>query len=249
MARSRFAFALVALAFSSYAAAQISVEVTPNPAPIGAPITVTVTDSSGVGIQLPSSCTWFDVRQGSQSGPIVGPGGFCAQVIVPVGPNQSFSFGWDQTNSSTGLQVPPGRYWIRTNVFTSTFATINDWFCVDIQDPSEPSMTANGIVQVNNLTTFDVSSPAHPNELYGVLFSFDQNTPLAVPGIIDLCLSAPIFSVGSGTLDGTGFDNSFQFFVPNQSALAFSGFHLQTIIVDQSLNFIDTNALSLTIQP
>jgi hypothetical protein len=59
----------------------------------------------------------------------------------------------------------------------------------------------------------------------------------------------PIVSVWSDALDASGTSTSFSFMVPNQSGLAFLGFHFQAVIVDSALNLIDTNDLALTIQP
>src|SRR5436190_4545349 len=105
----------------------------PNPVAPGALVTLTCTDATGGGLQLSSPCTWFDIHQGSQAGPVVQLGLACPTVIVPIAPNGTFQFTWNQMDQN-GRTVAPGSYWFETRAWDATFSVQHvNWFCISIQ--------------------------------------------------------------------------------------------------------------------
>ncbi len=103
----------------------VSIDVSPaNPAP-GQQITVTLLNNSNQTIQLPSSCTYTGVFNGSNC---IGPSlktFFCLSVIVPIPPGGSRSATWDQTDDSN-QQVPPGGYSVEVRYWDANFTQLTN---------------------------------------------------------------------------------------------------------------------------
>lgn len=242
---------LVGLGLVSSPTAQrnLSGEFSPNPAAPGEPVTFTLTDASGQGMFLPSSCGFFTIYVGTQEGPVVGPSVVCPQVIIPVEPNGSFSFTWDQKDAS-GNPVPPGRYWFQAHVSGGVTPTIfTEWFCLSIQGPGEPALTAAGPAEVGGTTFMTISSASDTGAPYLAAMSLSSNNPFSSLGL-DTCLSQPIFIVPGvdalGTLGPNG-EAVLAVEIPNIPQLAYLGFHVQAVIGGRVLHL--TNDLSFSIRP
>lgn len=222
----------------------------PNPAPVGVPLTFTGTDATGQGLNLPSPCGWYRIHQGSQTGPIVNLGIFCIQVIVPVAPNGTFSFTWDQQDANN-VQVPADTYWFEVRTWDQGFNTLHvNWFAISIQNPGEPAITAAGPARVGLQTPLQITVPSEPGALWIAACSLDSNNPIVVPGL-DIALSAPFFlepfTSPVGLLDATGASTGLELIVPNSPIFLWQGLHVQSLIVGTTL--VMTNDLSFTVQP
>ncbi len=222
----------------------------PNPAPPGVPITFTGTDASGQGLNLPSPCGWFRIHQGSQAGPIVPLGIGCPQVIVPVPPNGTFAFTWDQLDANSQL-VPPDTYWFETRAWDQGFGTLHvNWFCISIQPAGAPALTAAGPARVGQTTPLQIAAPAEAGALWIVACSLDSNSPISAFGL-DTCLSLPLFlepfTTPLGVLDGSGSSSGLALVLPNVPLLLWQGIHVQSVILGAMP--VLTNDLSFTIQP
>jgi hypothetical protein len=245
---------LAALALAT-GAQNISGEFSPNPVAPGVPVTLTITDATGAGLNLSSSCTWFTIHQGTQAGPVVPLGIFCPAVIVPVPPNGSFSFTWDQTDD-TGSLVAPGLYWFEARAFDAGFGTVFvDWFCISIQPATDPALTVVTPPQVGMSMTVDLDAPLAPNAPFLIAASRTSNTPFSFLGL-QFCLSPDALFLSSlaggfggaiGALDGSG-HASVSFLLPANPAIAFQGFHLQALLASGGV-FQNTNDLSLVVAP
>jgi hypothetical protein len=176
---------------------------------------------------------------------------------VQVPPNGSNAFIWDQL-STMGL-VPPGRYWFEVNVWDATFSQqYVEWFCLSIQDPSQPRLTTPEPLAVGAGTLLTIADPMAPNGFYFVALSRTSNNPFSVAGL-DFCLSpdslfltslvAPGALLGNqaGMLDGVG-EAWPGILVPNDPALAYQGFHVQGLTSDGG-SLRTTNDLSFSIRP
>jgi hypothetical protein len=244
-------FVVAPLLFTAAVQAQVVAgSFSPNPAPIGVPVTFTGTEAAGQGVNLPSPCGWYRIHQGSQTGPIVPLGTFCIQVIVPIAPNGTFSFTWNQQNSSN-VQVPPGQYWFEVRTWDNAFTQLHiNWFCISIQNPGTPAITAAGPARVGLQTALQINAPSEAGALWIVACSLDSNTPLALPGL-EICLSAPIFlepfTTPFGVLDPAGNSSGLQLIVPNAPQVLYQGIHVQSLILGTVP--VMTNDLSFTIQP
>ena len=84
---------------------------------------------------------------------------------------------------------------------------------------------------------------------YAVWLAFSQDSPVAVPGLVDLCLSAPLFVAFDGGLDASGASGPIGLLIPNDPSIAFEGFHLQGLALGVSFPVTTTNALSVVIAP
>lgn len=257
--RSAVAFFLSLCLAGAVRAQAVAGSFTPNPAPPGAAITFTGTDSTGGGLNLPSPCTWYRIRPGTPAAPPLSLGIGCPAVIVPVAPNGTFSFSWDQTDSS-GTLVPPGLYWVETFVFDPSFSTtFTDFFCISIQPAGAPALVQNSPAQVGQSASLTISSPAHPGAAYLTALSATSNTPFTLFGQL-FCLSpdnlfnisilnpASVMSSWFGFLDATGTSSGLAVDVPADPSLAYLGFHAQAVIAGPA-GFVLTNDLSFTIQP
>jgi hypothetical protein len=218
----------------------------PNPVAPGVPVTFTGTDATGQGVNLPSPCGWYRIHQGSQTGPIVNLGIFCIQVIVPVAPNGTFSFTWNQRDS-TGQFVPPGLYWFETRVWDAGFQNLSiDWFCISIQAPGVPALTASGPARLGLPAPLQVTAPSEPGALYIAVASLTSNNP--IPGT---CLSDPLFlspfASGIGVLDGSGSSSGLALLVPGSPVALYQGIHVQSLILGTTWAL--TNDVSFTVQP
>ena len=193
--RATLATVLTMCLAASSGAQAVAGSFSPNPVTPGAPVTFTGTDATGLGLNLPSPCTWFTIHQGTPTGPVVQLGIGCPAVIVPVAPNGTFFFTWDQLDAS-GALVAPGLYWFETFVFDPSFgATFTDFFCISIQPAGDPSLVMNGVVKVGQSTGLTVNSPADPNRPYLTALSLTSNTPFALSGL-QFCLSIdPLFNL------------------------------------------------------
>ena len=245
-------FALLAsLLFSAGASAQaVAGAFSPNPAPPGVPVTFTGTDALGQGLNLPSPCTWYRIHQGTQSGPVVPLGGGCPAVIVPVAPNGTFSFTWDQRNAA-GQFVAPGTYWFETLAWDQGFQTLHtNWFCISIQPAGAPALTAAGPARVGQSTPLQITAPSEAGALWIVACSLDSNAPISVFGV-DTCLSLPLFlepfTTPRGVLDATGNSTGLALVLPNVPQFLWQGLHVQSLILGAAP--VMTNDLSFTIQP
>jgi hypothetical protein len=223
----------------------------PNPAPPGVTVTFTGTDATGLGLNLPSPCTWYRIHQGSQTGPIVQLGVFCPSVIVPIPPNGTFQFSWDQRDAS-GQLVPPGNYWLETRVWDPAFSALQiDWFCISIQPAGVPALTAAGPARLGLSTALQLSAPAEPNALYVVAASLTSNAPFSFAGL-DTCLTPPIhlepFTVPIGLLDASGNSSGLALLVPGSPSALWQGLHVQGLVFGAA-GLQLTNDLSLTVQP
>ncbi len=241
--------ALIAtLGFAVGATAQeFSAEFSPNPAPPGAQVTFTVTDATGQGLILPSPC-FVTIHRGTQDGPIVGLSVACPQVLVPVPPNGSYSFTWDQRDEN-GKLVPPGRYWFAAQQAID-FGE-DDFFCLSIQGPEEPALTAKVAAEVGRTTALMINSPNDAGALYLAALSMSSNSPLSVFGL-DTCLSPPIFISPLvrpiGFLGSSGQAN-LAVRIPKIPGLSFQGFHVQALIIGNGRAWRLTNGLSFSIRP
>jgi len=219
----------------------------PNPVAPGVPVTFTGTDAAGQGVNLPSPCGWYRIHQGSQTGPVVPLGIFCIQVIVPVAPNGTFSFTWNQRDA-TGQFVPPGTYWFETRVWDAGFQTMSiDWFSISIQPAGVPALTASGPARLGLPTPLTVTAPSEPGALYIVAASLTSNTP--IPGTF---LSDPLFfepfTSPIGVLDGSGSSSGLALLVPGSPVALYQGIHVQSLIFGAS-SWLLTNDVSFTVQP
>jgi hypothetical protein len=241
----------IVLATASLPAQAIAGSFSPNPVAPGVPVTLTCTDSTGLGLNLSSPCGWFDIFQGSQTGPQVQLGLFCQQVIVPVPPNGTFQFTWNQQDMN-GRQVPPGRYWFQVRAWDGSFsAQVTDWFCISIQPAGVPALTAAGPARLNTTTALQIAAPAEPGAVYIAAASFSSNNPVSFLGL-DTCLSLPAFLdllvAPIGALDGSGNSSGLGLQIPNAPIALWFGLHVQALIVGNA-GLQLTNDLSFTIQP
>jgi hypothetical protein len=223
----------------------------PNPVQPGVPVTLTCTDSTGQGVQLPSPCGWFHIHQGSQTGPQVQLGLFCPQVIVPIPPNGTFSFTWDQLDAN-GRAVPPGSYWFLTRVWDGAFSVLHEnWFCISIQPAGAPALTAAAPARLGQTTALQIAAPAEPGALYIAAASFSSNNPVSFFGL-DTCLSLPAFldplSAPIGFLDGAGNSTGLALTIPNVPVALWQGLHVQALIAGAG-GLLLTNDVSFTVQP
>ncbi|HEX6812295.1 MAG TPA: hypothetical protein VF384_11775 [Planctomycetota bacterium] len=247
----RFLSCFVPLLLTAAVQAQsVAGSFSPNPAPIGVPVTFTGTDATGQGCQLPSPCGWYRIHQGSQTGPVVPLGIFCIQVIVPVGPNGTFSFTWNQRDANN-QQVPAGHYWFEVRTWDSSFSTLNvNWFCLAIQTPGTPALSAAGPARLGLNTPMQISAPGEAGALWIAVCSLDANNPIPFPGL-EICLSFPIFlepfTTAFGVLDGSGNSNGLELIVPGAPHALWQGLHVQALILGPT--WVMTNDVSFTIQP
>jgi hypothetical protein len=222
-------------------------------------VTLTGTDATGAGLQLPSPCTWFQIHQGTPTGPIVPLGIGCPTVIVPVLPNGSFSFTWDQKDAS-GAFVPPGDYWFRTSAWDGGFTTLYvDWHCISIQPAGAPALSSSTPAKVGASLDLALSSPAHPGALYVAAASVTSNLPIPLPGKLT-CLSpdglfalslvptSTVFLNFQGALDGAGQATGLAVAVPAMPSLAYQSLKVQAVLVTPA-GYTATNGLSFAIQP
>ena len=249
-ARRVLLVALSALAAPAGAQA-IAGSFSPNPVAPGVPFTLTITDATGQGLTLSSPCTWFQIHQGAQTGPFVSINVACPAVLVPVPPNGTYAFTWDQRDD-TGQLVPPGTYWFDAHAWSSGFTTLyRDWFCISIQPPGEPALTAAGAAHLGQNTPLQISAPAQANALYIAAASLSSNDPITVPGLAT-CLSAPIFigpfTAPVGALDGGGSSNGLELIVPAAPSALWQGLHVQALLLGNN-GLALTNDLSFTVQP
>ena len=247
---NRFCALVSALGLAAGGAAQdLSGEFSPNPAPPGAPVTFTLTDATGQGLILSSSCGFFTIHQGTQDGPTVGLSIACPQVQVSVPANGSFSFTWDQRDAN-GNPVPQGRYWFEARAWDPGLAQmLTEFFCLSIQRPDEPALTAGGVAQVGKTTALTINSPNDPGAPYLAFVSLSSNRPFSAFGL-DTCLSLPIFVSplvkAFGFLGSSGQAN-LAVRVPNLPGLSFEGFHVQALVAGSVWRL--TNDLSFSIRP
>lgn len=223
----------------------------PNPVPPGVPLTLTCTDAAGAGLQLSSPCTWYSIHQGSQAGPIVDLGIACPAVIVPVPPNGTFSFTWDQRDS-TGAFVPPGNYWVETRAWDNGFVVLHtDWFCISIQPAGVPALTAAGPARLGMNTPLAIAAPGMPSAIWVAAASLTSNAPIVVPGL-NICLDVPYFigpfTLPVGVLDGAGNSSGLELIVPGVPSALWQGLHVQVLLLGGS-GLAMTNDLSFTVQP
>jgi hypothetical protein len=245
------AFLLPVLLPAALGAQTIAGSFSPNPAPPGVPITIKCTDALGQGLNLPSPCSWFSIRQGSQLGPNVTPSINCPSVIVPVAPHGTFQFTWNQQDGS-GQLVPNGTYWFRVRAWDTGFTVLHeDWFCISIQTAGEPALTAAGPARLGLTTPLQITAPSEPGAVYIVACSLSSNTPIVVPGL-PICLSEPLFfapfTSPAGFLDGSGSSSGLGLVVPSAPAVLWQGLHVQSLILGASALRM-TNDVSFTVQP
>lgn len=246
----------------SLAAQAVSGSFSPNPALLGEPITFTGTDATGEGFVLSTPCAWLRIRAGAPDGPVLPQGLVCPQIIVPIGPDGSYSITWDQTVyvAPDRVLVPPGTYWFEIESHAPvTYQRRTDLFCIFIQDAGAPSLKQTGPVRVGGTTGLELSAPAQPFGLYALAASWTSNRPLhglGVPlclspdSLLDLSLARPsgLFARGAGFLDAAGNARGVEVRIPDVPALAHRGFHVQALL-GTSTGLEVTNDLSLTIQP
>ncbi len=228
----------------------VSLEFAPNPAPPGVPITFTLTDSTGVGRALPTRCTWLRIRAGSQRGPDLGLSFFCPPTVHQIPPNGTFSLLWDQLDRNQ-QSVPWGTYWIETITWDPTLTSVTtDWFCLSVQHPNAPSLTAAGPAAVGQITPLQIALPGSPGGLYWCGLSLDSRNPATILGL-RTCLSLPITGDAClnafGSMDGMGNSHGLQLLVPNLPALRHRGLQLQALLLDPN-GIALTNPLSLTVR-
>jgi hypothetical protein len=223
----------------------------PNPVAPGALVTFTGTDAGGQGIHLPSPCTWLRIHAGSQTGPIVNLGLSCPSVLVPVAANGTFSFTWDQRDD-TGQLVAPGKYWCEVLAYDNGFTTAyRDWFCLSIQPPGAPAITAAGPARIGLNTPLQITAPGQGGAIWVAAASLSSNVPIVVPGL-DICLSNPLFfgpfTTPVGGLDASGNSSGLELVVPNAPFVLWQGLHVQALLFGAN-GLLVTNDLSFTIQP
>src|SRR5262245_38014580 len=222
----------------------------PNPAPPGVPITLTCTDTTGLGCVLPSPCTWFTIHRGGQAGPIVPLGLFCPAVLRPVAPNGTFAFTWDQRDD-LGAFVPPDSYWFEIRTFDSGFNVRTDWFCISIQPPNAPALTAAGPARVGMVTPLQVSAPQEPGALFVAALAFSANVPIVVFGLqtcLDASVSLDFLVAPIGGLDALGQSAGLALNVPNTPIALWQGAHVQSLIFGTA-GLQLTNSVAFTVQP
>lgn len=222
----------------------------PNPVAPGVPVTLTCTDATGQGLQLPSPCTWYRIHQGSQTGPDVTPGAFCPTVIVPVPPNGTFQFTWNQLDAN-GRPMQPGTYWFLTRAWDSAFSVLHEnWFCISVQPAGAPALTATGPARLGQATALQIAAPGHAGALHIAACSFTSNNPVSFFGL-DTCLSLPAFLdtlvAPIGVLDGAGNSAGMALVIPNVPIALWQSLHVQALLVGGSM--VLTNDLSFTVQP
>ncbi|MGE3171730.1 MAG: hypothetical protein AB7O97_03830 [Planctomycetota bacterium] len=228
-----------------------SASFTPNPVAPGQSVTMTVTDATGFGCNLSSPCGWYRIHQGSQTGPQISLGLFCPQVIVPVPPNGTFSFTWDQRDD-TGALVPPGVYWVEVRTLDVPLSAFrSDWFCISIQPATAPALTATGPVRIGQVTPIQVSAPSEPGAIYLTAVGFSANAPIVLPGL-DICMAAPLYLdfvvAPIGALDLAGQSSGLAIVLPNAPVGIWQALHVQTLLSGPS-GLVVTNSLTFTIQP
>jgi hypothetical protein len=223
----------------------------PNPVAPGVPVTLTCTDATGQGLNLPSPCTWYEIHQGSQAGPVVPLGIGCPAVIVPIAPNGTFQFTWDQLDAN-GRLVPPGLYWFETRAWDPQFSVLHtNWFCISIQPPGAPALTAAGPARRGQATALSIAAPTEPGAVWIAAAAFTSNTPFSIFGL-DTCLSLPAFldpiMAPIGALDGNGNSSGMALVIPNSPVVLWQSLHVQALLVGNS-GLRLTNDLSFTVQP
>ena len=200
---------------------------------------------------LPSPCGWYRIHQGGQTGPIVPLGQFCLQVLVPVAANGTFSFNWNQRDS-TGALVPPGSYWFEVRTYDAGFAGIRtDWFPVSIQSPPTPALTATGPARVGMVTPMQISAPLEPGAVYAAALAFTSNVPLVVLGLqsdLDASLTFDFLQAPVGALDAAGQSAGLALAVPNSPFALWQGAHVQALIAGTA-GLQLTNSIAFTVQP
>jgi len=244
--------ALTAVALAAAAPAQaIAGSFQPNPAPPGVPITLTCTDTTGLGAVLPSPCTWFTIHRGGQTGPIVPLGLFCPAVLVPVAPNGTFSFTWNQRDD-LGALVPPDSYWFEVRTFDTGFTGVRtDWFCISIQPANAPALTAAGPARIGQVTPLQLSAPLEPGAPFIAALAFSSNVPLVVFGLqscLDASLSLDFLIAPIGALDALGQSAGLALSVPNTPFALWQGAHVQALLAGTA-GLQLTNSVAFTVQP
>jgi hypothetical protein len=243
---------LAAAALSGAAPAQaIAGSFSLNPVAPTVPVRLTCTDTTGLGAMLPSPCGWFQIHQGSQAGPIVQLSVGCGQVIVPVAPNGTFSFNWNQRDS-TGAFVPPGQYWFEVLTYDPAFTSRRtDWFPISIQSPPTPALTATGPARVGMVTPMQISAPLEPGAVYAAALAFTSNVPLVVLGLqsdLDASLTFDFLQAPVGALDTAGQSAGLALAVPNTPIALWQGAHVQALIAGNA-GLQLTNSIAFTVQP
>ena len=183
---------------------------------------------------------------------------FTPPVVTP--PGGILEWDWDQQDHCPACgtsppqrpipfptPVPPGRYWFHAHPPGQS-----QWFSYSIKaTANEPSLEALTPIRIGQLGTYQVKAPGAAGALFGVLFSFVANHPIGVvPGLgLDICLQAPLYSLGGGTLDALG-TGTVSFQIPMNVGLIDDGFHLQAIIGQTNPTALTTtNAAVFSIRP
>ena len=256
---------LVALS-APLAAQNTSAEFSPNPAPPGVQIDFVATDATGSGLFLPSGCTWLEVRQGSPSGPVIDhlpQGTGCGAALVPIAANGSFGVSWNQIDTNTGLQVAPGTYWYRVSTLADVSSPIvQEWFCISIQDPSDPTLRALTPAKAGQALALDIVAPTEPGAAYVTVASFTSNNPIVLTTGLPTCidqdslfsLSFPVpnpavFTGFQGTLDAFGTAAGISVAIPASPVVNFQPLVLQAAVIGGPGGLRLTNAQSFTVQP
>jgi hypothetical protein len=172
-------------------------------------------------------------------------------VIVPVAPNGTFSFTWDQLDANN-QPVPPGTYWFEVRTWDTAFSTLHvNWFSISIQPLGAPAITAAGAAHIGQNTPLQISVPSEPGALWIAACSLDSNTPFTLFGL-EFSLSIPVFlepfTAPFGLLDATGNSSGLELVVPGAPHVLWQGLHVQSLILGAAGPVI-TNDLSFTIQP
>lgn len=127
--------ALAAALLAGDLSAQIDVTVSPANAAPGQTVTVTLKNNSSQTYTLPTLCVFTSVHETGCGAPSV-LSLFCGGSLVPVGPGQTKTQTWDQTDDFGG-PVGPGTYAFKGFIYDPSFTKVN--FCAQVEVSSCPT--------------------------------------------------------------------------------------------------------------
>ena len=217
-----------------------------------------VYDTTGNGFQLASPCGDVDIHVGSPSGtPLPNPPS-CGPGLTTVPPFGTFTYTWPPVDP-TGTTWPDGEYWFRFRAIDPvTSQPFEELFSVRLNHQGS-TIGVQGDVRLGN--TYPINLFGGPaGAFYWMFLSRTSNQPIFYQGILwsispdglffaSLTNPLSVLSNSFGILDGTGAATG-DLVVPPVMQLAYSGFVLQALILDQSTGiYRSTNTVYRRILP
>ncbi len=227
----RFA-AFSALILVSVAGAQVSSSVGPPVAPIGCPVSISVSNDTN-STYFTSYCPFVIRDSGGTT--IFTP--FCIAIVNPIAAGSTFTTYWAQNNDS-GLQVPPGTYFVDVFISGATQST------PVVIGGADAAVSILGVPRIGTQRNLRLCSPGDGGFTFGMAAALSSVGISTCAGIVPLDTdplfflsldpSNPFFIGFTGALDNTGISETPSLNVPNVPAIVGQSFVLAFVTVDFS---------------